>query len=44
MNSVISDARKGERLMGCDLEGIFLVTPMQNPEDMRLLYDYNLRK
>ena len=36
LNSAISDARKGARFMSLDVKDHFLVTPMANPEHMRV--------
>ena len=36
INSVISDASKGARLLTCDLKDFFLATPMERPEYMRI--------
>ena len=36
LNSVISDAHKGAKLLTCDLKDFFLATPMGKPEFMRI--------
>ena len=36
LNSVISDAHKGAKLLTCDLKDFFLATPMTNPEFMKI--------
>ena len=36
MNSVISVAQSGARLMSCDLKVFYLATPMENPEFMKV--------
>jgi hypothetical protein len=40
INSTISDAHKGARFMRADLKGLFLATPMKDPEYMRIKYKY----
>ena len=36
LNSVITDAHKGAKLLTCDLKDFFLATPMESPEFMKL--------
>ena len=39
-NSVISDAKRGARFMSLDLKDMFLMTPMKDPEFMKVNYKY----
>ena len=40
LNSVISDAHRGARFMSADIKDHFLVTPMDQPEYMKVHYKY----
>jgi hypothetical protein len=40
LNSVISDAHKGAKFMGCDLKDFFLATPMEKAEYMKIQWKY----
>ena len=36
LNSIISDSKKGARFMSLDLKDMFLMTPMETPEFMKV--------
>ena len=40
INSTISDARKGAKFCCADMRDMFLASPMDNPEYMKVLYHH----
>ena len=40
LNSVISDAKNGAKFLSCDLKDFFLATPMDEPEYMKIPWQY----